>query len=414
MGEYINRWAESLVNQYLSFMRIVNIRGPRQSGKTTLIRHLCDDSFVYRNLDDPSTLAAAKADPVYFVRHDAKVMCIDEIQKAPELIAALKQEVDSRGEKGRYIITGSSDVFSQASMKESLAGRIATVNLSTLSIGEIVKSEPTFLVQCARATFFDVAPDCSKDMIIEYALRGGYPEILEFGETERKLWLQSYVSSLLEHDLVQIADIRRHDIMGNVLEILAMYSSKSLNHHEIASKVGVSRPTLQSYCSYLKQLFLFDEAPSWTTTDYKRVGKLSTWFAADSGLMAAVLHLDRLRVLSDPDALGKLAQTFVFHELRALLSVQHEWALYRYRDNQKRQIDFILEKTDQLVGLAVKSSETVRSDDFVNLRWFAANLAKKPFVGIVLYAGGRVLSFGDGLWALPISLLWQGGVTGSA
>lgn len=407
MAKYVHRWIESQVSQYLSFMRIVHIRGARQCGKTTLVRQQVKADVLYRTLDDPTTLNSAKQDPVHFLRHQSSTMIIDEIQKAPHLIAALKQEVDERPGKGRFLITGSSDVFSQSTVSESLAGRIANLQLSSLTVGEQLGTTPQFLSYCRTNRFPDMLSSCSKEMVVGYALQGGYPEVIMLPPQVRGLWMQQYVDTLLTHELVHIAAIERQAVMRQLVTTLASYSSKALNISQIAGALGISRPTLHAYCSYLEQLYLFTRIPSYTQTEYAKVGKLETWFALDSGLLASVLKWEFGTVMQDAAQAGKLVETFVFHELFVQLSLQHDYTLYRYRDHEKHEIDFLLEKDDQLVGLEVKAGETVRSYDFKHMLWFRDSIAKKPFVGIVLYCGSQVLSFGPSLWAVPISVFWS-------
>jgi len=404
----IKRWATSLMENYLQFMRVIYVQGARQCGKTTLVREVSDGDVLYKTMDSQSDLSAAQDDPTFFVKHQAKRMIIDEVQKAPHLIPAIKRVVDEDTRPGRFVLTGSSDVFSLPSVTESLAGRIANLRLSTFTVGETLALEPQFLQRLKKGEFHSSSLECSKILVLELAMRGGYPEVQTLSPDQRVLWFQEYVKALLAHDLVVLGNVQRQDALHELILILLANTSKQLNILKVSTALGLSRQTFTSYCNYLEQLFLFDRLPSWGNSDYAKLGKQSKWYASDTGLLSSLLHWDMDTVLNDADACGKLVETFVFHELSVLCSLQSEFRLSHYRDHQKREIDFILESQDCLTGIEVKAGETVRKDDFKHIIWFGANLVKeKRFLGVVLYSGSEVLSFGKGLWAFPTAMLWS-------
>ena len=403
----IKRWATSLMENYLQFMRVVYVQGPRQCGKTTLVKSLSQDDVLCKTMDSLSDLSAAQDDPTFFVQHQAKRMIIDEVQKAPHLISAIKKVVDDDTTPGRFILTGSSDVFSLPSVTESMAGRIANLRLSTFTVGETLGLKPMFLQKLKKGEFHSASIDCSKALVLELAIRGGYPEVQSLSPEHRNMWFQEYVQALLAHDLIVLGNVKRQDVLHSLVQTLLAHSSKFLNTQSVSSSLGLSRQTLTSYCGYLEQLFLFARLPSWGNSDYAKLGKLRKWYATDTGLLSSLLHWDMDTFLNDGDKCGKLVETFVFHELSVLCSLQSEFRLSHYRDHEKREIDFILESQDCLVGIEVKTGETVRKDDFKHIIWFGANLVKeKQFLGVVFYSGSEVLSFGKGLWALPTAMLW--------
>ncbi|MCE3231205.1 MAG: ATPase, superfamily protein [Alphaproteobacteria bacterium] len=177
----------------------------------------------------------------------------------------------------------------------------------------------------------------------------------------------------------------------------------------ICSGLSLRRQTLESYINALESLYLVERIPAWRKTDYERVGKKPKIFMADSGLMFSLLSWNLEQIRYQPDPLGKLIETFAFHEISTQVEIHSGlYEIFHYRDRKQREIDLIVEREDgSLLGIEVKSASVVTKNDFKHLLWFRDNLAKKnPFVGIVLYTGDAAISFGDDLWAVPFSMIW--------
>jgi predicted AAA+ superfamily ATPase len=174
---------------------------------------------------------------------------------------------------------------------------------------------------------------------------------------------------------------------------------------ELSTKASISKPTAQNYMEALKALYLFDSIPSWTKSDYDMIGKRSKWIATDSGLVANILGWDEESVYMDESKNGKLVETWVYQQLAAIAEAEGGYAISHYRDNRKREIDFLVERQDgAMLGVEVKAGHATL-DDFKHLKWFASNIAKTPFTGIVLYSGAQTLRFGEGFYAVPMSAL---------
>lgn len=214
--------------------------------------------------------------------------------------------------------------------------------------------------------------------------------------------------AILQRDLKDVAQMRRHDALKALLSILAAWSGKFMDIPSVGGDLGITRQTIESYISALCSPFLFEEVPAWVKTDYNRKGMRSKIFATDTGLMSSILRWDLKEVLLNRDRSGKLMETFVFQELAAQIDLNPGLALYHYRDREQREVDFIVENEQKAVlGIEVKSSHSVSNRDFRHLIWFRDNIAEdSPFTGIVLYAGEDVIPFGDRLWAVPIASLW--------
>ena len=404
------RWQSKIIAKALKTRRVVIIGGARQSGKTTVSKLLAIPGVTYRTLDDKLWLDIAKTDPQEFVKHTARLMIIDEVQKAVELLPALKMRVDEDNRPGQYLLTGSAHIQSLPSVTESLAGRIREVPLRPLSQGEILGNQPNFLDGAFKQKFHQHKNVLSRDDIIEIAMRGGYPEALRLPSDERALWHQNYIDTLFDRDLKEIINIRRRDAMDNLVQIVAAWSTKPIDIAAIGSGLFLQRHTVESYVNALETLYLIDRIPAFAKTDYDRVGRQSKLIVNDSGLMSSILRWRMDDIRFHGDRVGKLLETHVGNELQKHVdTTENKCILYHYRDREKREIDFLIEDYDgNLLGIEVKATTTPDTDDFKHLKWFKKNLVPsgKKFTGIVLYTGQRVGSFGDGMWAVPISYLY--------
>jgi predicted AAA+ superfamily ATPase len=398
------------IKQLMSERRVLLLTGPRQSGKTTLARQLESDKAEYRTLDDVTLRDAAENDPQGFIKRRTDTIIIDEVQKVPTLLSAIKKAVDDDTRSGQYLLTGSANIQSLPTVKESLAGRIARIRLRPLCRGEINRNRPEFIESAFDQSFKKGQTHDDRYAVLEMALAGGFPEPLLLRRRGRKRWHTDYIGAILERDLSEIAKIHRKDAMRQLVHVLAAWSGKFMDLSAIGSGLSIQRPTIESYINTLEALYLAERVSPWTKSDYARIGKQSKLYMADSGLMASLLgwHMDDVRL--NPDRSGKLVETFAFNEIMAHVdAADGRYELFHYRDREKREIDFLIEREDSaLLGIEVKAGSAVGENDFKHLKWFQNNLAKKrPFVGIILYTGEIPASFGDNLWAVPFGLLWS-------
>ena len=398
------------IKQLMSERRVLLLTGPRQSGKTTLARQMESDTTEYRTLDDVTLRDAAENDPQNFIKHRIDTMIIDEVQRVPTLLSAIKKAVDDDTRPGQYLLTGSANIQSLPTVKESLAGRVAKIRLRPLSRGEICGTGSQFIESAFEQSFKSVKKHDDRDAVLEMALMGGFPEPLLLKGRGRKRWHTDYIGAILERDLSEIARIHRKDAMRQLVNVLAAWSGKFMDLSAIGSGLSIQRPTIESYINALEALYLAERINPWTKSDYARIGKQSKLFMADSGLMASLLGWQMDDVRLDPDRSGKLVETFAFNEIMAHIdAADGRYELFHYRDREKREIDFLIEREDNaLLGIEIKAGSAVGKNDFKHLRWFQNNLAKKrPFVGIILYTGELPVSFGHDLWAIPFGLLWS-------
>ena len=411
MKEYY-RWQNASIENALRKRRVVTLSGARQCGKTTLIKHItknAPENFIFRTLDDKGLLKSALDDPITFVKHARGSMIIDEVQKAPDIVSAVKQVVDNNNRRGQFLLTGSADITSLQEVSESLAGRVKNIRLRPLTNGEILGRRPSFIKKCFGKNFSPQIKGFDKETIIKMAFRGGYPEAVKMHKRDRKDWHKDYREALFKRDLKSIANISRQDIIKELFAILNSWSGKYMDLSNIGSNLAVSKITLGTYINALKTLFLFESVKPWLKTDYDRVGKKEKIYSTDTGTMVNSLDWKEDDILLDSDKSGKLIETLVFNELAAQIDFSGHYDLYQYRDRAKRKIDFLIEDSDgAITAIEVKSSAVADSSDFKHIRWFKENMAgNKKFTGIVLYSGENTIMFRNDMYAVPLASLWE-------
>lgn len=412
MAMLYQRWQEQLVEKSMKNRRVLLLNGSHQCGKTTLAKQLATKNTLYRTLDDLALRTLAESDPHGFVQHPENgMLIIDEIQRAPQLLSAIKLVVDEDTRPGQYLLTGSANIQSLPSVQESLAGRITKIRLRPLTQGEIIGAKPTFIEHAFLGKMdMNDLPLVDRKTMLSLSLRGGFPEAVKLAINEREQWHLDYINALLERDLRDIARITQQHEMQELVRILAAWSGKFMDISAIGSGLSIRRATIDSYINALEALYMVERVYPWTRTDYERVGKQAKIYMTDSGMMSAVLRYRLDRIEMDADRSGKLVETFIFNELAAIIDASNgKYQLFHYRDREKREIDFLIERDDQaLLGIEIKSGSAISEADFKHLKWFRDNIAKnKSFIGIVLYTGSQGGSMGKQLYAVPMSALWQ-------
>lgn len=402
----IQRWQKPRILSMMQVRRGVNLTGARQVGKSTLADMLNLPNAKQYTFDDSIVRGVASDDPHGFVKHgDGETLIIDETQKVPDILDAIKMVLDKDSSPGQYLLTGSSNLRFAKTVKDSLAGRLGRIRLRTLALGEINSSDPDFFSKAFSHEFDSFYENMMKRDVISLSFRGGYPEIQNYSSENRGEWYETYLDDILEKDIKDVTEIRKFAELKTVALWLLARTSQFFTIEELASRAGISKVTAQNYMEALRALYIFDSIPSWAKSDYDFIGKREKWVATDSGLVAGILGWNEDDVYMDDVRSGKLIETWVYNQLVAIAEAEGGYEISHYRDNRKREIDFMVERKDgAILGVEVKSGQA-SLNDFRHLKWFAANLAKKPFTGIVLYSGNKTLRFGDGFYAVPISAL---------
>jgi predicted AAA+ superfamily ATPase len=403
------RIAEPQIRTALRDTRVVAISGPRQSGKTTLARRFVKQARKFVTLDDLSTLAAAKSDPVAFIRGLDRAV-IDEVQRAPDLLLAIKQSVDEDRRPGRFLLTGSANLLTVKTIHESLAGRVEIIPLYPLGRSEQLGiKHPQFMAKAFRGVVPDTAEALSKEKLLDWVIAGGYPEAIKrSSERRRRDWYRAYIKSIVERDLPEISNLAKPDQIPRVLQIAAQFAGQLTNLSEIGRSVGLDHKTADHYVRVLEQLYLIQRVQPWFRNELSRLVKTPKLHFIDSGLLTAMRGHSLSRLRTDRTLFGPLLESFVFSELLKLSAwAEERVTLFHYRDRDQLEVDFILENSaGEIVGIEVKSAASVTRRDFLGLERVASAAGSAFKQGIVLYDGVQTLSFADNLRAVPLSALW--------
>jgi uncharacterized protein len=391
---------------------VVMLNGARQTGKSTLAKSLIGAKQIehYVTLDDATALAAAKHDPSGFISGLGEATVIDEIQRAPELFVAIKADVDRNRTPGRYLLTGSANVLLLPRLSESLAGRMEIFTLWPLSQGEFAGVREMFIDMLFSEKLPSSEPISAdtKTTLIERAVRGGYPEATaRSSESRRRAWFNSYVTTILQRDVRDIANIDGLTAMPRLLAMLATRSPSLLNYSEFSRTTGLPQSTLKRYMALFETIFLIDLLPAWYSNLGKRLVKTAKLVMNDTGLLSTLLAVDAARLENTP-LCGAVIENFVIMELRKQISWSDTRpAMLHYRTQTGREVDVVLEDmAGRIVGIEIKSAKSVGGQDFSGLKSLAEAAGNNFLRGIVLYSGSEVVSFGSNLFAMPIDSLW--------
>ncbi|MBB6475016.1 ATP-binding protein [Sphaerisporangium rubeum] len=387
------------------------INGARQSGKSTLVRVVAKGrSAEWRTLDNPVVRQAALTDPAGFVDFP-EPMVIDEIQRAPELLLSIKEQVDADPRPGRYLLTGSARVLGLRALPDTLPGRVETIELWPFSQGEIDGTPDRFI-----DALFTHGPGLRHTSTLtraDYAdrvVRGGFPEaVARATPRRRERFFDSYVSDLIARDVTQLSEIERVPEMRTLIRLLAARSGNLLVPGTLASAAGVPLTTVNRYLALLEEVFLTKRVPAWSRNLSNRATSIPKLAFVDSGVAANLIGADTRTLIRPEGPFGPLLEGFVLMELSRQLTWSQERAdLYHYRTKDQVEVDAILEtRQGKVAALEIKASSTVRPDDFRGLHHVADRVGDDFIAGVVLYTGTQTLPFGDRMRAIPISALWQ-------
>jgi predicted AAA+ superfamily ATPase len=408
MGLY-PRFVEGRIKEAMADTRVVLLVGPRQSGKTTLAQKLASEGMTFLTLDNATTLDAATTDPVGFVRGLDRAV-IDEIQRAPDLLLAIKESVDNDPRPGRFLLTGSSNLMTLPRVADSLAGRMETVRLLPLAHSEVLGTAPDFFEKVFAGKPPTVGEVVVGDDLIDLVLAGGYPEgLARRSQARRERWYLDYVDAILQRDLRDVAQIEQVQQMPRLLRILAQHAGQLVNYSGIGAPLGINHVTTRKYVGALESLFLTLTLQPWYTNELKRLTKTPKLHFLDSGLLAALRDLSPARLRSERVLFGSLLETFVLAELLKLASWDEERLEFsHFRDRQQNEVDVVVEnRQGRVLGIEVKASATVTAADFVGLRRLSEGSGDRFAMGLVLYDHDKVIPFGERLFAAPISALWR-------
>lgn len=401
----------SKIQKALKDTPVIFISGPRQAGKTTLVKYISENIHPakYLNFDDATILAAAKTNPEGFLEVYKDNLILDEVQRVPEIFLVIKKIVDNNRKPGKFILTGSANIFLLPKISESLVGRMEIIKLFPISLSEISESKDNFIEKVISDNFSIKSSGGPKNDLIEKILSGGFPEVISRKDKDRQnAWFNSYITTLIERDVRDITNIERLTDLPRLLKILASRVGTLLNFAEISRSASIPQTTLKRYITLFEALFLIYFVPTWSGNISKRAIKTPKLYFLDTGIAAYLIGFKRDKVLVDAPLWGKLLENFILTELLKQLSWSKiEGNIFYYRTASAQEIDFIIERRDgKLIAIEVKSNNKVDKEDFKHIVSFSEDVKKKFLRGIVFYTGEEFVSFGNGLYAVPISYLW--------
>ncbi|MDR1242142.1 MAG: ATP-binding protein [Deltaproteobacteria bacterium] len=402
---------------------VVLLRGARQTGKTTLVKQLAgkpaaEGSRQYISLDSATALAGALDDPTGFLRGLKKPLIIDEAQRAPALMLAVKEDVDQERRTGRYLLTGSANLLALPGIADSLAGRMEVLTLYPLSQGEIAGAREDFIQTLFQKDFPPANPVVSsatlsltREALLEAVAAGGYPEVISRNSPKRRAaWFDSYIITLVERDIRDIAKIQ--DISGliRLLRLLGARSGTLHNQAELSRSAGMPASTLGRYFTLLEALFLVWFLPAWSSNLSKRLVKSPKIHICDSGLACHLCGADAERLAVDSILAGRLLESFVAGELlRQSGWSAHPVTLYHYRSQSGEEVDVVLEdRAGRVAAVEVKLAAGVAAHDSKGLAALRDALGDRFVRGVIVYTGQEIVPMGDRIFAVPAGMMFAG------
>lgn len=406
---YIKRHAEVLISEALQGTPIVLVSGPRQSGKTTLVEQYVTEQRPYITLDDSGTLEAARRDPTGFIRSLGSAV-IDEIQRAPELLLAIKIAVDMDKSPGRFLLTGSANVMTLPAIGDALAGRIAIVELLPLSQAELHGTTGALISHlfASGPLTFAPRPEFGAELH-RLILAGGYPEPLQRESARRSAaWFDDYVRMVVDRDARESSNIEQLEQLPRLVPHLAEQAGQAVNISNLASALQLSRQTVIKYIEALERIYMVRALPPWFSDRVSRLVKTPKVQFFDSGLLAALRGVNQLDPLQPPAVTDALFETFVHAELRKLMSWSEvRTTLCHFRTREQEEVDFVIEDArGRVVGIEIKSGATLRRSDFSGLRKLEAAARERFVRGLILHDHDSITPVSEKIQAAPLSLLW--------
>jgi predicted AAA+ superfamily ATPase len=403
------RYIEPVLNAALADTPVVCLLGPRQVGKSTLVQQL-KPKKVYISFDDQNLLDAARNDPIGFIQGLPEPVILDEVQRVPELMPAIKSAVDRQRTPGRFLLTGSANLLLLPRVQESLAGRVEVVQLNPLSEME-KQGGKNSLLQSLLTGAIKTKISARQDIVqgvAEAICSGGYPEPNTRPASRARQWYQQYLKAIIQRDVKDIAAVRNENELMRVMELLAYRTANLVNVSNLSNDLGMDRETVEKYMTILERLFLIRRLPAWHKSNAKRLIKTPKVHVVDSGLAAM---LNRLKVedwQSQSRDFGALLESFAVQQLICQAGwVDSDLVFSHYRDKEKVEVDLVIEQGRKVWAVEVKRAASVHSRDGVGLAKIAAQAGKNFQAGILLYSGANCLPLKvDNCFAVPLDRLW--------
>ncbi len=391
---------------------VVCLLGPRQCGKTTLVQTFSDNR-EYFSLDEEIYAANAQSDPVGLLTFTPYPKTIDEVQRAPLLLQALKTVVDRDRRPGQFLLTGSANLLLMPQLGDSLAGRVEYVYLHPLTDAEKARKPGNFLRTLIdhefTAAIGGISADKSSATLPERLVAGGFPEPLTRAPARARQWQRQYLNTLIERDVRDIARIRDVSQLRRLLEMLALQTAELLNVSALSNALGVRRETIDHYLAILEQLFLVRPLLAWHKHDAKRLVKSPKLHIVDSGVATMLGGLTAADWIQQRDRFGHILESYVVQQMVAEAGwTDPDLRFWHYRDKDQVEVDLVITRGKETWGVEVKAAATVQPRDGAGLLRLSEQCGKSFRGGILLYSGTAIVPLSHPkILAVPLQLLWQ-------
>jgi uncharacterized protein len=362
MFKYKKRLIEKKLKELFTYYPVVAVLGARQVGKSTLVENLFSDVINTTVFDPVVDIGNARQDPDFFLQNINTPAFLDEIQYAPELLGSIKRKVDREKRNSLFILSGSQNLMVLKDISESLAGRVAILNLWPMSQSEVqnkVTDKPTkgFLEKWLSGTDYkyDTSP-LQSQATFPAVWQGGYPKIAELPEHLIPGYWQSYMQTYIERDVRKVADIGSLQSFGRFIALLAALTAQEINYNQIGRELGIARNTATSWTEIAESTYQWISVPAFSRNPLKKISGKNKGFFTDTGLICYLQKISSPEVIPGHPMQGRLFETFVVMEIIKLtqqLNVQPN--LYHFRSHSGAEVDLILELNGTLFPIEIKS-----------------------------------------------------------
>ena len=392
----------------LSDNPVAMIVGPRQAGKSTLVEELTDREYI--TLDDPVILEQITTNAGDVLDSFPGAVTIDEVQRAPKILLPIKLRVDRNRTAGRYLLTGSANVLTLPKVSESLAGRMEVLDLLPLTQAEIEGHDGNFIDRIFSDDPIQAGTWPEEDDLIERVVRGGFPQpALARRADRRRDWADSYIRTLLDRDVRDLANIEGARQFPQIFRLLAARNGGTLNVDSLSRDTGIPSTTVRRYIDLMAKMFLLQQVPAWSGNMSTRFVKAPKVYLCDSLLTSHLLHIEASHLKQDRLRLGPILEGFVANELARLQTYSdvRPW-LHHLRTVRQKEVDFVLELGDRkIVGIEVKSSRSLSPSDSHGLEYLQSLDPDRFHRGVILYDGHRTVRINKHIIGLPMAALWN-------